>query len=60
MRKSPTLGTIYKTRLTKLVQQLHLVLKMLFLVLSLSAEKLKLFINESDSEESENNCNVTG
>ena len=58
--KIPNVRYNLQDRLIKLVQQLHLLLKMLFLVLSLSAEKLKLFINESDSEENENNVNVTG
>ena len=32
IRKSPISGIVYKTQLTKLVQQFHLVLKMLSLV----------------------------
>ena len=33
---------------------------MLFLSVNLSAKKLKLFINDSDSKENRNNTDITG
>ena len=52
------LAIVYNTRLTKLVQQLHLVLKNLFL--KLVAKKLNIFINVSDSKDNGSNVNIEG